>query len=244
MQQQDTAVLVHGRHIQSKEFEQHLWTDMDGRLGTLPTAVIAMLHWGVDRIKLISIGTGSSQDPKTGLIEAELIQKIWNDRFDELDAIDRIGEHVQWQQHKQTIRELINGATTDTHSTNTRQEIPNAVALFVDNGVANVLQVTSLSHAPRCQINQSVLRADGVIPQDQAWFLVADQIPYSDSQARDVVIVEPPHKADDALGSIDYELLPSVLFQNFYYKLKTDDQRIQFLKDAHAAMQRIMQSGD
>ena len=239
----DTGVLVHGTHVGANGFRQLAWVDKKGALGTLPTAVLAMLEWGIDRIAVVTIGSGSSKDPKTNMVESEVLKKLWLDRFENLEDIQKIKESPRWDKDKAKIRSLIEAAIPDSVSVNTRQEIEAATELFQKSNIRSVLQITCLGRAPRCQSYQSILRENGVIPAQQSWFLVADEVPYTGSSAADTIVVEYPHKDNDQLTKIPHNLLPASLLSRFYYGLKTDDQRIEFLKQASDVMKRIEASG-
>jgi len=239
MDTKNTAVLVHGRHLETNELERLLWLGSGGELGTLPTAVRAMLTWGVERISLISVGTGSSTDPNTGLIESQVIKQYWLDNFDKLEQVSRISQLPAWNMHKETLRDLIKSAVTDIESRNTKQETLAAMKLFKDRGITNILQVAGMNHAPRCQVNQSLVREETGIISPQNWFLIADEAPYFASSAQDVTVVEPPHKGDDELSRIDRSLLPSSIMRDFY-ALKTDEQRIMFLETARIQIDKLL----
>lgn len=196
-QEQDYGMLVHGRHLDAIGWEEMMWGNPErDRLGTLPTAVLSILDVEPERFKVVTIGTGASQRPD-GTVEAAALQEFLLENYQELDEFDRIRNHPLWDAARLSVREMVEKAILDTASQNTQQEIANAADLFSMFNVKRVVEVTGASHAPRCQLVQSVARDAGVIPSSQRWSLVADDVPFPDTTISKTIVFEQPHRGDD-----------------------------------------------
>jgi hypothetical protein len=206
-------------------------------LGSTPTAVLSMLDENPARVKIVSMGTGASFR-EDGTVEAEATKEFLLDNFDGLDEFTLIQTHPLWRNNKRLIKGLIEDAATDTASQNTKEEIANAALLFDAEGVSRVIEVTGASHAPRCQLVQSMAREEGEIPSTQRWQLVADDIAYPGTMVGDTLIFEEPHRGDDPAKQWPLEQRPTRVFRE-YFSLPADRKR-QFLAQVAGVTQETL----
>ena len=228
----DTGILVHGRDLHAPDVltRRMLWGTGGAtqRMGTIPTAVLAMLDFQPERVNVLTIGSGASKEESpTGntMIEAEVIKEIMVEDFEELDEFKIIRDHPKWQDESshQILREIIDKAVTDKEAQNTVEEITNAAVLFGQLGINRVIQVTGESHGPRCVQERSRLQMTQVIPEDQRWMLFTDRERYLMGYLSEPVILEPPHRNDDPRISWPEELWPTGLMRDFF-ELPADAQ--------------------
>jgi len=196
------GVLVHGLFLQANDWEHIVWGTPPYELGSLPKAVEMMLQFGLDNIGCMIFGTGASQ--KDGMKEAEYtrhqVQLAMNMR--RLEAYPAIKEQNDFQSTRGLVRlaELINTATLETDAKNTVEEIANAARQFKERGCDLIIHVpTCGSHAPRCVKTYLQVKAQGNIPDGQVWIAAAAETTFAGSTINDVVIIEPPHRADDPM---------------------------------------------
>lgn len=223
---QSTGMLIHGRHLQSIQWERMMWgTPETGRMGTVPTAVYNILEEGPEQFGALAMGTGASRR-EDGTLEAEATHELLTERFDELAEFALIGEHPRWESSKGLLEVLIDDAVVDVWSKNTRYEVAHAAVIFNDLGINRVIQVTARDHAPRCQVVQGEAREAGLIPLSQRWLLVADSVPYLGGLAGGPVVLEQPHRGDDeTLTKWDPGLWPAN-FMNAFFDLPRDRRHI------------------
>jgi hypothetical protein len=221
----DTGVLIHGRDLNAPDVMplRMLWgiDNEDGLMGTIPAAALTMLDSPPDRLNVLTIGSGASVhdviEGKTEL-EADFIKRTMVERFDELGEFKPIGEHPNWQDEtaRQRLAEVVADAKTDTEAQNTEDEVTNAAALFGSLGVSRVIQVTGISHGPRCLLERNRLQISGDIPKGQRWSIVTDGAPYALGYLQNSLVLEPPHRADDPKLGWPPELLPAELMSGFF----------------------------
>lgn len=232
-----TGLLIHGRNLQARGWEEMVWGPPDvGRLGTLPTAVLAMLDEGPSNIALLIIGSGGSTSPD-GRSEADITKQLFISKFNDLNLIPTISSHPRWSAAKEKVRKLVDSAVVDNITRNTKEEIANAACMFAEHDINSVIHVTGASHGPRCQQLQAVARETGVIPAGQRWRLVTDDIPYPGTSAGDTLVMEEPHRLDDPMQHVARELRPAQLFSRFYYVIPTE-RRPAFLEELAQLIER------
>lgn len=232
------GVLIHGRHLQSKGWEQMVWSGQDAsRLGTLPTAILAILDERLSEVSMITFGTGASHD-SNGTLEAEVTKRFFIEKFDHLDDFPIIADHPCWPTEKEAIRRLVMASSTDIVSQNTVEEIACAAELFTQHHITRVIEVTGASHGPRCQLMQNVARASSVIPATQQWHLVTDDIAYYNTEAGDTLVFEEPHRSDDPFLNVPARLRPAKLFRKFFMVPK--EKQVAFLEEVAQLMKRYI----
>jgi hypothetical protein len=97
---------------------------------------------------------------------------------------------------------------------NTAEEIIEASRLFSEAGINKIFLVSCASQIARTMMTQLVAKEAGKIPNGQQWLFVADDMFYGDTNATDVVIVEPPHRTDDPM--FHAPLQPHALLKRFF----------------------------
>jgi hypothetical protein len=177
-----------------------LWgtPDFERHLGVVPTAVLAMLNAGPERINTISVGSGASmRDPIR--FEAAVIYDVLGKRFHELDQFKPIREHPAWIDIDQRawVGLAVHDAVLDVRARDTEQEIANAAKLFEERGITRVIQVTNRDHGMRCLDSQNNAREQELIPTSQQWSIVTDDESYWNGIFVPPIVVEPPHRGDD-----------------------------------------------
>lgn len=197
------GILVHGRHVEAVNWEQLVWGIPPDKMGSLPKMLQVILQRGVSNIGAIVFGTGASQ--RDGVKEAVLMKELfmWHMGM-ELDVrqfgtINRLFPKAIRDQISLNL--LLDNIICETTSQNTVEEIAAAAKIFAGRGITEVIQVTCGSHAPRCLRDMIKARHDGLIPADQIWSVMPDDMTYFGPQGEtaigDVVILEPPHRGDD-----------------------------------------------
>lgn len=215
-QEQDTGVLIHGRHLESEDINRLLWgtPDFERHLGVVPTAVLAMLNAGPERLNVLTIGSGASMRGPIRF-EAQVIYDVLSRRFDELDKFRPIREHPAWinRDRLMWLGNAVIDAQLDLRAQSTRQEIENAAKLFEERGVTNVIQVTNRDHGMRCLNEQNQAREEEIIPVTQQWSVVTDDESYWNGLFVPPVVAEPPHRGDDPSAEWDPALWTPSLMQ-------------------------------
>lgn len=220
-----TGILVHGRHLETREWERIVWGEPPHKLGSLPTLIATALEIGMDQVSCIVFGTGASS--KDGLTEAEYTKQFLLDNFDRVSEFPSITEHPDFQDNQPKLRALFELIICENTSQNTYQEIEQASKIFTEHGVTDVRQITCGSHAPRCIATQLRVRSEGGIPGNQRWFCTTDDMTYVGTSAADVTVIEPPHRGDDPM--IDAPIQAHQVFRQFYGQ-ESKEQKIEALK--------------
>jgi hypothetical protein len=213
---QTTGVLLHGRHLESIQWENMMWGSLEaGQIGSAPTMVRAILDEGPEKIAALTIGTGASTR-EDGKAEAEVVQELILERFDELDEFELIGGHPLWKPNRGLIKGLVEQAELDTESRSTKYEVARAGRLFTGMDINRVIQVTGKDHGPRCQLSQGLARREGFIPPEQMWYMITDNVSYLGGIAGGTVVLEQPHRGDDETMSWEPGLWPAMFMSKFF----------------------------
>jgi len=197
------GIHVHGRHMQAKEWES-LMMGTGGRLGTLPRLVLEILKRGPENIGLITIGTGASK--RDGTVESICMRNHLFENLTSILDIPVIKDHprIKTEEDILTVSALlIQKVFCDTITKNTAEEIRSAAKLFDEVGCTEIYHVSCASHSPRCHLATLIAKEEGVIPADQTWYPVADQMTYAGTKIGDTVVLEKPHRGDDPTMGAD-----------------------------------------
>lgn len=193
-----TGILVHGRHLKSLAWEKlALGFPEKGKLGVLSKLVYVVLTLGLENISTIVFGTGASE--KDGLKESQYTKRFLLENLGKLSEFECIKNHPRFQSTADLVRlkEILQDIICDVESQNTNEEVKNAARCFSERGAEQVIQITCGSHAPRCVLTQLIVRAEGLIPLNQLWSVVGDDMTFTDSRIEQVAIFEWPHRGDD-----------------------------------------------
>ncbi len=181
-----TAVLIHGCYLQAENWENIVWGGPSiGRLGRASKGLQVARQEGAN---FIYWGTGASE--KNGIKESQYtfdyavahcmeLPEFADFNIDDIDPF------------------FISGSFIDTESQTTLQETRSAMKMCMEKGIKRLILVSSPTHIARCLQSAEIVRYSG-------WFMglevfaVASDTCYKDSIPNDVLIVEPPHRADRA----------------------------------------------
>lgn len=193
------GVLAHVYHLEVTDWERLVWGDpQQNRLGTLTKLTEVLLRIPLDGSVHTVVYSGPSS--KGGLNEGEYTKAYVLRRLDELTAFPRLQQLLAADPRARSVlRERLQAIYTGPIITNTAAEVRQAAAYFTRVGAEQIVQVAAASHAPRCMQNQVIARDEGVIPPEQYWETVASDICFAGTTAADVVVIEPPHRADDPM---------------------------------------------
>ena len=179
-----TAILIHGRHVDTDAFEQIVWGDpQHGIYGNAAKGVALAQS---EHAELIFWGTGSSK--KNGVVESQLIFNHAVAHAHELKVFtDKTETEIK------SILEPI--SYIDLETQNTAEEIAKAVYVCIERNIERLILVSAPTHIARCLIEAEKLRANGQIKNLEV-LATASDVSYKNSVPADVVIIEPPHRGD------------------------------------------------
>ncbi|HSX30514.1 MAG TPA: hypothetical protein VLE99_01210 [Candidatus Saccharimonadales bacterium] len=226
------GVLLHVYHLGTLGWEELVWGDpAQDRLGTLTKFVDCLLGIppGDDVTSIIYSGPSE----KDGLTEGAYARQFLLDHTEslsnfpclkrKLDALSANERSV----FTQRLNALVAGPRLKTAGT-TEEEVRMAAKRFAKIGAHRVLEIAAVSHAPRCIRSQALVRSEGLIPSDQAWFLTISETCWNHGEPLDVAILEPPHRADDPVYGL-HPSLPQSL-RRYQYELNAEHRREVVLK--------------
>ena len=201
-----TAVLIHGLHVDSFNWEHLIWGDpLNGLLGRASFGILEALRRNAD---LIIWGTGASE--KDGLKESEYTLRFALGRIGELRGMKVIGRAGG------TTADLAHAvedfSRCDRETQNTAQEVRAALMLCLERGISELTLVSSPGHVPCCfRDARKAARELGV--QHIRIYAVGADTDYGDLTMDDAVIIEGAHRPDRAAPS--FHAVGKRLFQ-FY----------------------------
>lgn len=213
-----TVVLVHGRHVQTKGWETLVWGDGE-LIGTAPLGLSLALKHDATLI----LGTGASE--KDGVKECELTYNLIKNNFERLGDFPEFHHYWKWNykfhemEYEQSDREklfskILEEVHLDSESVDTVTEIKNAIEFAKSVRATELIQVTSPFHAARCMSISAKLLEDGfdfgqIIPM-----VVSSRSSTQDCRAGTTVIMEHPHRGDDAM--INSSIMPHQVFPRMF----------------------------
>ncbi len=180
----DTGVLIHGCHLQAKEWENIVWGNpKGGTLGRAPRGIQLAI---CEKAELIFWGTGASE--KDGMKEAQFAFNYAVVHGCELSEFSGYDPYE--------IESILRGISfIDTATQNTSQEIECAAEVCHERGITRLILVSSPTHIPRCLSEAEKFRWAGKLHGIKI-FATASDTCYAGSVPGDVLIVEPPHRGD------------------------------------------------
>ena len=180
----DVAVLIHGRHLDTKMWEHIIWGDPKrGVLGQVPKGLQVATREGA---RLIFWGTGASE--KDGVKESRYT-------FDY--AVAHAGELPEYMGFDAYEIAAMLGEVSyiDEETQNTAQEVTMAAKLCNERGITRLILVSAPTHIARCLMEAEKLRAAGLLGKLEV-MAVASDVSFANSEPGNVVIIEPPHRGD------------------------------------------------
>jgi len=184
-----SAVLVHGRHLGTRGWEEVVWGKAPDALGQVPKAILVALELGAS---LMIFSTGASE--RDGKKEGEYTLDYARERLSELSAFDAFRENWNEAYTREFLERV---ARLELASMNTRDELRNSGRICLAEGVTRFALVSCPSHLPRIIRDASIVYAD---PEFAAlrnhYMVIPSDVPYQGTTPEDVVIIEPPHRGD------------------------------------------------
>lgn len=192
-----TGILVHGCHLGAYDWRGIAWGHpAQQQLGRIPKAVLVALQHDAE---CIVFGTGASEKTVTrdGVAvtckEGEYTRDYLLAHFEDLHGFE-VFRDVELGPLKRRIAAI---SQAEIASQNTREEIRNGARLLRQAGVERILLVTSPTHISRCIRDAcSVFEAEEFAAYRRELYATPSDTCYLGYRAEDVVVFEPPHRAD------------------------------------------------
>jgi hypothetical protein len=218
----NTGILIHGLHLQTKDWEKIVWGEPPNFLGILPKGVAVALE---EKAKIIVFGTGASE--KDGKKEAEFTRDYLFYRFLELERFP-VFRGMDLEKARREI-EMI--SRVEIYSKNTAEEVMFAGRMFKEVGVEKIILVSSPTHISRCLRDAYVAfsQEEDFRVFVQNLFATPSQVCFSGTSAEDVAIIEPPHRPDRPQTSLN------ILVQRM---LRIPKEKEAFLEDLEQLLRR------
>lgn len=179
-----TAILIHGRHLGTTDWERIIWGEpQKGIFGNVSKGIRLAMK---ENAELIYWGTGSSK--KDGTIESQYIFEY---------AVAHAAELPEFKGKDAVAVEAILKPLSfiDLGGQNTAQEVERAARVCLERGIERLILVSAPTHSARCLQEAEKLRARGALGNLEV-FATSSDVPYAHSSPDDVVIIEPPHRGD------------------------------------------------
>lgn len=201
-----TGVLVHGFHLQAKNWKHIVWGEPPDLLGRIPRGVLVALE---EKAEVMVFSTGASE--KDGKKEAEYTRDYLLEHFSELAEFPSF-RNINLEEARKKIEQIM---TLELESQNTAEEVAYAGRIFQTAGVEKVILVSSPTHISRCLRDAYVVFSqDGELRGlNQNLFATPSQTDWADP--REVVIIEPLARPDMPLQSLTSHIL-TFLFKRLY----------------------------
>lgn len=214
-----TLILVHGRHLQTQDWETLVWGS-GNRIGSAPLG----LYLAVSMNGQLFFGTGASE--KDGVPECVYTHRFLGDNLSRLTQFPEfLGFGVlgpEWLREVLTPR--LEEAHLDAESRNTYEEIRNAIGLARTVGADQIVQVTSPGHVARCA-NTTAMLIENSNLNDIRFMVVSSRSSTEGFCAAHTVVFEHPHRGDDPM--ISAELMPHQVFPRIF-RLSPERRRVLF----------------
>jgi len=236
-----TGILLHVYNLYSEDWERLVWGDPESdELGVGATLFEYLLTEPAETSMYTILYNGPSS--KQGLSEGEYTLRYLRDKQDHITDFPKLRSlyNVASPKQRAIFAERVAAIRVGEPIADTYDEIYRAAVHFQRLGVTRVAHIAAATHAPRCIQLQTKVREDGFIPADQLWCTVASDRSFAGRKASDVVVVEPPHRADDPL--LHYTpTLASLVRQ--YFGL-TPKAKKQFIANIEADLQKLHSDPD
>jgi hypothetical protein len=218
------GILLHVYNLQTKDWEYITWGDPGAdKFGTITQLAYTLLTIPVNEQVTSIVYSGPST--KDGLTEGQYTKQYLLDRIHELDEFPSLKILLSelspndYDVFVRRIQELIVGPLLK----NTLDEVLFAAEFFNEEpAVDKVFQISVAGHAPRCLKNQLIAREESKIPKRQPWHVIAGDTDFLGDKLDDVVIIEPPHRADDPMVGFTPTLASAI---KPYFTLGTEKKK-------------------
>ena len=201
-----TGILVHGCNLRAENWRYIAWGDPPDDFGRIPLGVLLAFEYDAT---VVVFGTGASkkeyrfgEHSKGELLEAEYAREMLKDNFEELERFSIFKKRCEIfkdkEEREKFKKRFFDSLFIDTVSLTTTQEIEEAGNVFIKNEIDHVILVSSPTHVIRC-----LRDAISIYRSDKKYASFSDNITaipsitcYEGTSAKDVTIVEPPHRPD------------------------------------------------
>jgi hypothetical protein len=188
MMQRQHAVLIHGLHLLANGWDNIVWGDPEeGIYGRVPRGVAVALE---RHAELVVVGTGASWH--NGLSEAGHARQLMVDHGATLAALHGLTEHdfLSWVDRVVEVHES---------TTTTTEEVQDFFDVLIGKGITCATLVSSPTHLPRCMVEAlSLCERSEYQHLRQGLSGVASDVSYIGFTPEDLVVIEPPHRGDNA----------------------------------------------
>jgi len=192
-----TGVLVHGCHLDAYDWRGIVWGYPDkGQLGRAPKGMLVAHQESAD---LLVFGTGASQrvverdGKQVSMKEGEYTLDYLERHFADLAEFAPFAE-LDLAELRARFDKI---ARAELSSQNTSEEVREAAELCLEHGIDRLVLVSSPTHISRCLRDAyTALESDRFDRLRQQLFATPSDSCYLGARAEDVVIFEPPHRAD------------------------------------------------
>lgn len=181
---QPCAVVVHGHHLQAPDWEHFVWGDPGlTRVGRIPRGIEIALQ---EKADVVIWGTGASIDSETGKKESEYTHAL---------AMSRVAELAEYTGAEEAaiVEVLTNRSVLQTETTNTKNEIYEALKTCTERGIHRLFLVSSPTHVPRCLLTACQFQEE--FP-DIVFIGVAAESVTEYWHPKETAVVEPSHRPD------------------------------------------------
>lgn len=180
------AVLIHGLHLQSAEWRELVWGEPQiGRFGRASRGIVEAARIDAHRIFW---GTGASEID--GVREAEYTFQFALRHMEELKGCTAYPvEHLRSYVYESSRRDVI--------SQNTAQEVRHVLRTCKLHTIEELTLISNASHLPRCF--RDARAAAREIGYPIRLYATDADTAYSTEDLNDLVILEKPHRPDQAL---------------------------------------------
>jgi len=188
-----TAILVHGYHLAANGWDIVEW-GIPPLKGRIPKALELIM---LENPEIVVFGSGASVSPCGKFTEGEYIMRELVNSFDTKLQHYFPDNKVSLKYWKHKIYDI---ARTDTTSTCTVEELQFMRTVVQIYNIEKLILVSSPSHLPRCIRDAHTVFSDCKCLKVLCG--VSSDTCYPETTAKDVVIIEPPHRKDRGWASI------------------------------------------
>lgn len=201
-----TGILVHGCNLGAENWRYIAWGDPPDDFGRIPLGVLLACEYDAS---VVVFGTGASKkeyrfggQSRGELLEAEYSSEMLKDNFNDLEKFSIFSKRCKSIQNKDTREEIksrfFKSLILDTKSTTTPQEVEEAGNVFSEHAVDHIILVSSPTHIVRCLRDaMTIYRSEKkYAPFSDNIVAIPSITCYEGASAKDVTIVEPPHRPD------------------------------------------------
>jgi len=199
------AILIHGCHLETKNWDEIMFGN-ESQEGRVTSGIDEALK---QRAGLILWGSGASQTN----------EQMKESEFTFLQAtsthLDQLANHFHLSpSHLSTY--LKKTSLLQIKEKNTAEEIQSALAICEKRKIKNLVLISSPTHIARC-LQEGCKQKYKKENQDIRIYARSSDVCFINSTPQDVIIVEPPHRADRPQIPIHE------LFKKIFYLLKENE---------------------